>query len=290
MISQELITAAQAAQRKWKVWASVSLAQYGIESAWGTREPKGSNNGFGIQALHGLPSVSAESFEYVNGVRTPKTEHFAVFKSIADAFDKHGELLATNSAYKEAMATTTAKAFVVAMAKKYATAPTYADTILGLMRSDNLEQYDKLPSVGPADPPTSGPAPGPAQTKDTPMASTPTPTPAPAPAAPVTSTATSKLAAVLNLMSGLNLQQISDFVEGKQTLQQGITTAEEFAQTLLYGATVLGVPFAGEAALLLPTAEKWIALAEEFFPTAQGVIGSVVASVTQNAPTIKTGR
>lgn len=286
MISQDLITAAQAAQRKWKVWASVSLAQYGIESAWGTREPKGSNNGFGIQALHGLPSVEADSFEYINGVRTPKTEHFAVFKSVADAFDKHGELLATNPAYKEAMATTTAKAFVVAMAKKYATAPTYADTILGLMRSDNLEQYDKLPSVGSVAPPAPGPASGAAQMKDTPMVSTPTP----APAAPVTSTATSKLAAVLNLMSGLNLQQISDFVEGKQTLQQGITTAEEFAQTLLYGATVLGVPFAGEAALLLPTAEKWIALAEEFFPTAQGVIGSVVASVTQNAPTIKTGR
>lgn len=145
-VPADLVEAAQAAQRKWKVWASVSLAQYGIESAWGTKEPKGSNNGFGIQALPGLPSVAARSFEYRHGVRVNVTEHFAVFKSVADAFDKHGELIATNKAYAKAMATTTAQDFVKALGPVYATAPTYATVILGIMRENNLEEYDKLSS------------------------------------------------------------------------------------------------------------------------------------------------
>lgn len=160
-IAQELVTAAQAAQRKWKVWASVSLAQYGIESAWGTKEPKGSNNGFGIQRLPGLPFVSAQSFEYKHGVRVPETENFAVFKSVADAFDKHGELIATNKVYAKAMATTNVKDFVEEMAKEYASAPNYATVILGLIRADNLEEYDTLPSLIGATGPTGGDVPPP---------------------------------------------------------------------------------------------------------------------------------
>jgi flagellum-specific peptidoglycan hydrolase FlgJ len=150
MVTQELIQGAQAAQRKWRVWASVSLAQYGIESAWGTKEPKGSNNGFGIQALPGLPFVTAESFEYRHGVKVGVTERFAVFKSVADAFDKHGELIATGKKqngeliYAAAMATTNAEDFVKALAPVYATAPDYATALLALMRADNLCQYDTL--------------------------------------------------------------------------------------------------------------------------------------------------
>lgn len=152
MITKELIDAAQAAQKKWKVWASVSLAQYGIESAWGTKEPKGSNNGFGIQQLPGLPWVSAYSFEYRHGVKVGVMEKFAIFKSIEDAFDKHGELIATNKEYSGAMATTNAQDFVKVLGPVYATAPTYAEVILGLMRADSLEQYDTL-SPAPSGPP-----------------------------------------------------------------------------------------------------------------------------------------
>ena len=142
MILPEAILAAQAAQRKWRVWASVSLAQYGIESAWGRFEPPGSHNGFGIQALAGLPAVAAASHEFRNGRLVPVVERFAVFASVADAFDKHAELIASNRAYRAAMAAPTAEAFALALTGVYATAPHYGDALVSLMREMQLDQYD----------------------------------------------------------------------------------------------------------------------------------------------------
>jgi hypothetical protein len=141
-IPPEVIAAAQAAQRKWRVWASVSLAQYGIESAWGRFEPPGSNNGFGVQALPGLPAVAAASHEFRNGRMLPVVEHFAVFASVADAFDKHAELIASNRVYRGAMAAPTAEAFALALTGVYATAPHYGDALVSMMREMQLEQYD----------------------------------------------------------------------------------------------------------------------------------------------------
>ncbi len=142
-IAPEVIAAAQAAQKKWGVPASVSLAQYGIESGWGRFEPPNSNNGFGIQALAGLPSVAAASHEFRGGKLVPVIEHFAVFASVADAFDKHAELLATARAYRYAMAVSNnPDQFAETMGPVYATAPHYAETLIGLMHADDLYRYD----------------------------------------------------------------------------------------------------------------------------------------------------
>lgn len=145
-LTPDVIAAAQGAARKWRVPASVSLAQYAVESGWGKYMPAGSNNPFGIQALPGLPSVAAISHEYRNGQLVQVTEYFAKFASIADAFDKHGELLATARAYRAAMVfADNPNAFVAAMAPVYATAPNYASALLSIMRGSNLYQYDVTP-------------------------------------------------------------------------------------------------------------------------------------------------
>lgn len=118
------------------------------------------------------------------------------------------------------------------------------------------------------------------------MASTPkTSTPA-----PTASTQTTNLSTAFNIMSGLNFQQLSDLLEGKETLQEGITTAEELAETLLEGATVLGVPFAGTVETFVPIAKNLIGFAEAFLPAATGVAGTINASTVANSPTIATGR
>jgi flagellum-specific peptidoglycan hydrolase FlgJ len=144
MIASEVIAAAQAAQVRWGIPASVSLAQYGVESAWGRFEPPGSNNGFGIQQLPGLPFVAATSQEYRNGRLVPVVEYFAVFSSVLDAFDKHAELLATGRPYRTAMTFVKDPGkFVEAMAPVYATAPNYAGALLNIMNTMNLFQYDK---------------------------------------------------------------------------------------------------------------------------------------------------
>lgn len=113
-----------------------------------------------------------------------------------------------------------------------------------------------------------------------------------APPTQVQSTSTTAISTVLNTLQGFNWAQISDLVEGKGTIQEGVTTVEELAETLVQGATVLGVPFAGTIETFMPVAFNLLNFAENFMPVAQGVQGSVQAASTtvSNSPSIKTGR
>jgi flagellum-specific peptidoglycan hydrolase FlgJ len=142
MIPNEVIAAAQAAWRKWKVSASVSLAQWIVESGWGAHMPAGSNNPFGIKAIAGHPTVDALTHEFVHGRYVPITAHFAKFDDLEGAFDAHAKLLATHAAYHYAMQTTNAEEFAHRLAVHYATDPRYGDKLVASMRKYGLEKYD----------------------------------------------------------------------------------------------------------------------------------------------------
>jgi hypothetical protein len=151
-IPGDIIQAAQAAQAKWGVPAAVSLAQFGIESGWGTHEPPGSNNPFGIKAVAGQPSVTVKTKEYEGGRYVTIDAAFAAYPSVAGAFDAHGELLGTSHYYIAARAAVangitnaSTDAFANALTGVYATAPNYGASLIALMQSDNLYQYN-LPS------------------------------------------------------------------------------------------------------------------------------------------------
>jgi len=155
IIDPSAIASAQDSRRRWGVPADVSLAQFGVESAWGRLEPAGSNNPFGIQRLPGLPYVSANSFEYRNGARVAVVENFAKFASLEQAFEEHGKLIATNPAYRKAMAVKDdSQAFANALTGVYATAPNYGRALIAIMREFNLAQYE-VPFVGGAPAPIS---------------------------------------------------------------------------------------------------------------------------------------
>ncbi len=142
MIPNEVIAAAQAAWHKWKVPASVSLAQWIVESGWGAHEPAGSNNPFGIKAVAGQPSVASATHEFIHGRYVPITAHFAKFASVADAFDAHAKLLATRAAYRPAMQAKTSEEFAGLLTHVYATDPNYGHKLVALMRDHGLEKYD----------------------------------------------------------------------------------------------------------------------------------------------------
>ena len=142
MIPNEVIAAAQAAWHKWKVPASVSLAQWIVESGWGAHEPAGSNNPFGIKAVAGQPHVDARTHEFTHGRYVTITAHFAKFSSMADAFDAHAKLLATHPAYIHSMQAQNAEQFAERLTGIYATAPHYGDTLVASMRKYGLEKYD----------------------------------------------------------------------------------------------------------------------------------------------------
>lgn len=143
MIPKDVIAAAQAAQKKWTVPASVTIAQWAIESGFGQHMPAASNNPFGIKARPGQPSVSAMTTEYVHGRAIRLPQSFRKFKSLADAFDLHGQLLHDGRPYQAAMKLVAhPDAFADALTGVYATDPHYGASLKALMRSQNLYQFD----------------------------------------------------------------------------------------------------------------------------------------------------
>ncbi|HWY32037.1 MAG TPA: glucosaminidase domain-containing protein, partial [Candidatus Acidoferrum sp.] len=86
---ESVIKAAVASYQKWSVPASVSLAQWALESSYGSLMPAGSNNPFGIKAKSGEPFVVTPTHEFINGKRVLVQAKFRKFVSIVDAFDQH---------------------------------------------------------------------------------------------------------------------------------------------------------------------------------------------------------
>jgi flagellum-specific peptidoglycan hydrolase FlgJ len=143
---QNVIDAAVASNKKWRVPASVTLAQWALESSFGSSMPAGSNNPFGIKAVQGQPFVLAKTQENVNGRFVTVEAKFRKFTSVAAAFDAHGQLLATSTYYVKArMFSADPNGFADALTGIYATDPHYGTKLKAMMKANNLYQYDSMP-------------------------------------------------------------------------------------------------------------------------------------------------
>ena len=143
ILPPEVIEAAKASQTRWKVPASVTIAQWIVESAWGSAMPPDSNNPFGIKALDSQPAVESETREVVDGKEVTITARFRRFESLAEAFEVHGRLLGTASPYQAAR--TQAQdpdRFADALTGVYATDPQYGETLKWVMENYKLKQHD----------------------------------------------------------------------------------------------------------------------------------------------------
>ena len=144
-VPADIASAASASQVKWKVPASVTLAQWAVESAWGASMPPDSNNPFGIKAAPGQAGVDAGTREVIGGQDISITAKFRKFENLAEAFDLHGRLLATNKVYAPAMAQTAdPDAFADALTGVYATDPKYGYTLKWVMRTYGFTQYNQV--------------------------------------------------------------------------------------------------------------------------------------------------
>ena len=140
----EVATAATASQQRWSVPASVTLAQWAVESAWGAAMPPDSNNPFGIKAVASQRSVASATREVMDGQDVTVTASFRKFASLEEAFDLHGKLLATNAVYARAMQVANdPDAFADALTGVYATDPKYGYTLKWVMHAYGFEQYDR---------------------------------------------------------------------------------------------------------------------------------------------------
>jgi len=139
----DVVAAAQASQKTWKIPAAVTLAQWALESSWGTAMPGGSNNPFGIKAKPGEPYVEAYTGEDIHGQHVTILAKFRKFDSMKDAFDQHGRLLGTASPYAHARTLTgDPDAFADALTGIYASDPNYGTKLKRIMKTYNLYQYD----------------------------------------------------------------------------------------------------------------------------------------------------
>ena len=143
-VPPEVVDAAVESRLRWSVPASVTMAQWAVESAWGASMPPDSNNPFGIKAVGQQPAVESPTREVVNGESVTVTARFRRFDSLADAFDQHGRLLATSPAYAPAMRLKdNPEAFAEALTGVYATDPNYGTTLKWVIQTFNFTIHDR---------------------------------------------------------------------------------------------------------------------------------------------------
>lgn len=124
--SSEVILLAQESERKYGVPASVTLAQYALESGYGKSTlAKTKNNYFGMR----------------NG-----SKGWQSFDSMAESFDAHGQLLAKPLYADKTKGAASAEEYIYAIAETYAPSSDgnagYAEKIMKIINDNNLTQYD----------------------------------------------------------------------------------------------------------------------------------------------------
>lgn len=143
----DVIKAAQDSQRETGVPASITLAQWALESGYGKKMPPGSNNPFGIKAVGDQPGVDAMTKEDYGHGKVTVSQRFRKFDSLSDAFKEHARLLSEGKYLKHVMEhKDDPDKMADALTGTYATDTEYGTLLKSIMKSGNLYQYNTLPA------------------------------------------------------------------------------------------------------------------------------------------------
>lgn len=137
---------ARAASRASGVPAELILAQAALETGWGrnqipTAAGVNSHNLFGIKAGADWsgPTTQVQTTEYVDGQAVQRVESFRVYPSYEAAFHDYARLIVRNPRYASVIAAPSAQDAAFALQRSgYATDPAYADKLIGVMRTLDL--------------------------------------------------------------------------------------------------------------------------------------------------------
>lgn len=128
---------------KWKVPASITLAQGLLESGAGKSElARKGNNHFGIKC-HGWTGRRTYHDDDETG------ECFRAYDNVKDSYDDHSQFLARQPRYKKLFSLSIENYRGWAYGLKecgYATSKTYAQQLINIIELYNLHQYDKAKS------------------------------------------------------------------------------------------------------------------------------------------------
>ena len=143
---------ALAAQSRYGVPASVTIAQAIDESGWGQSAlAVRDHNLFGIKGSGPAGTDMLPTQEYQAGQMVSVTAPFRVYHNMAESIADHGHLLATSPGYQQAMANRhLPDAFATNLTGVYATDPQYGSNLIAIMRLYNLYQFDTSAHGGSA--------------------------------------------------------------------------------------------------------------------------------------------
>lgn len=136
----KIVPLAQADMKSSGILASLTIAQAILESGWGLSGlTVKSNNLFGIKGK----GTSSQTFEYINGERVDCSAEFKAYPSWASSVADHSALFNRLARYTNLRGCKDYKtACKNVQADGYATAPTYADSLIKLIEQYGLSQYD----------------------------------------------------------------------------------------------------------------------------------------------------
>jgi flagellum-specific peptidoglycan hydrolase FlgJ len=130
--------------------ASVTIAQAILESYWGSsRLARDANNFFGIKAQTrggSAGSIWLDVWEVIGGRNVVQSQAFRAYNSVAESFVDHGLFFLENSRYAAAMSVKDdPRQFAREINRAgYATDPSYASKLIGLMDRYNLFRFDDV--------------------------------------------------------------------------------------------------------------------------------------------------
>ena len=138
----KIIPLAKADMKKTNILASLTIAQAILESGWGTSKlAKNSNNLFGIKGK----GKNYKTFEYINGKRVDIVDSFKVYPDWETSVSDHSGLFLRLSRYQNLIGERDYKEACRKVHKDgYATAPDYADVLIGIIEKYQLFLYDVI--------------------------------------------------------------------------------------------------------------------------------------------------
>ena len=140
--------------KKRRVLPSICIAQACFESAYGTADKMVKANAlFGIKvgknkvkygsAWKGKAYSTKTKEFYNSNSATVITDMFRAYASIEDSITDYYDLLAGCSRYANAINNTNVETAVKAIASSYSTDPKYGETVLKIIKTNDLTKYDK---------------------------------------------------------------------------------------------------------------------------------------------------
>ena len=139
----DVVAAAKYAKKVTGCPPSVALAQWAVESYYGTQMPPGSNNPFGMKATGDQPFVECETKEGANSeIKT--VAKFRKFASMNEAFIEHGKLLMNpRGPYRNCLPSKdNPGTYIQCMAPIYAADKSYVGKLRAVIQQYGLLQYD----------------------------------------------------------------------------------------------------------------------------------------------------